>query len=75
VVGDSLSFIVGKRSKEERTTEMRVILDVTGKELALLYIATGNADAGRIIKESCRDEQAFLLKQKALATAKKEGLI
>lgn len=31
---------------------MKLTLDLTGTELALLYIMTGNKDAGEILKEA-----------------------
>ena len=38
---------------------MELTLQVSGSELMLLYLATGNADAGRIVMEaSKRDAQA-----------------
>lgn len=35
---------------------MKLELDVTGKELVLLYIITGNEDAGRILLEAIRED-------------------
>lgn len=46
---------------------MRVTLDMTGTELALLYIATGNRDAGELIHAACKSEKVFVQTQKQLA--------
>jgi hypothetical protein len=35
---------------------MKVELEITMTELALLYISTGNEDAGRIVREAARKE-------------------
>lgn len=38
---------------------MKITLEITGPELTMLYLSTGNADAGRIVTEaSRRDAQA-----------------
>ena len=34
---------------------MQVTLEITGKELTLLYLATGNEDAGRLVRDAARE--------------------
>jgi hypothetical protein len=38
---------------------MKVLLEISGKELVLLYIATGNEDAGKILHEAAEAEREF----------------
>jgi hypothetical protein len=36
-------------------TVMKVTLEISGAELVLLYLATGNEDAGRIVSDAARE--------------------
>jgi hypothetical protein len=36
---------------------VKLTLDVTGTELAVLYILCGNEDAGRLLKEAIREQR------------------
>lgn len=38
---------------------VQVTLNITGPELTVLYLLTGNEDAGRILFEAIRRERAF----------------
>lgn len=44
---------------------MKVTLDVTGKELALLYICYGNESAKRVIDQAIQTEKEFNQLRKA----------
>lgn len=46
---------------------MRVTLEIDPQDLMLLYIATGNQDAGRVIKEALAAEREFNAVQVAIA--------
>jgi len=50
---------------------MRVILDLSGTELALLYITTGNKSAGDLIRKAIGDEKKFMSRIEKLPSPKK----
>jgi hypothetical protein len=43
---------------------MKLSLELNGSELVLLYLATGNKDAGKAIHEAINMEENFYLEQR-----------